>query len=50
MWVTLTEPTPLVQVLYSLGGSRSEQLFAAFGRKQGLLEGKMDLTASYNFV
>jgi hypothetical protein len=46
MWVTLTEPTPLVQVLYSLGGSRSEQLFAAFGRKQGLLEGKMDLTAN----
>jgi AsmA protein len=46
LWVSLTEPTPLVQVLYSLAGSRFEQLFAASGRKQGLLEGKMDLTVN----
>jgi AsmA protein len=46
MWVSLTEPTPLVQVLYAIAGSRSERLFAASGRKQGLLEGKMDLAAN----
>jgi AsmA protein len=46
LWVSLTEPTPLVQVLYSLAGSRFEKLFAASGRKQGLLEGKIDLAAN----
>ncbi len=46
LWVSLTEPTPLVQVLYSLEGSRFEKLFAASGRKQGLLEGKIDLAAN----
>jgi AsmA protein len=46
LWVSLTEPTPLIQVLYSLAGSRFERLFAASGRKQGLLEGNMDLTAN----
>jgi uncharacterized protein involved in outer membrane biogenesis len=46
LWVSLTEPTPLVQILYSLADSRFEQRFAASGRKQGPLEGNMDLTAN----
>ena len=46
IWVSLTEPTPLVQVRYSLSGSRVEQIFAESGRRRGLLEGTMDLSAT----
>lgn len=46
IWVSLTEPTPLVQVRYSLLGSRVGQIFSASGRKRGLLEGTMALSAN----
>ncbi len=46
LWVSLTEATPLVQIRYSLSGSRIERLFSSPGRKRGLPEGTMDLSGN----
>lgn len=45
VWVSVTGAIPLVQVRYSLSGSRLENLFGAIGRKEAPLEGVVDVTA-----
>jgi uncharacterized protein involved in outer membrane biogenesis len=46
VWVYMTEAIPLVQVQYSLPGSRLETLFSAIGRKEAPLEGAVDISAN----
>jgi uncharacterized protein involved in outer membrane biogenesis len=46
VWVNLSVATPLVQVRYSITGFDIGSLFAASGRKRGILEGKVDHSAN----
>jgi len=46
VWVSITEAIPMVQVRYSLSGSRLETLFRAIGREEAPLEGKVDISAN----
>ncbi len=46
LWVYMTEAVPLVQVRYSLAGSRIESFFASPGRDHAPLEGTVDLSAN----
>jgi len=46
IWAYMTEAVPLVQVRYSLSGSRPESFFASPGRDHAPLEGTVDLSAN----
>ncbi len=46
VWGSVTEAIPMVQVRYSLSGSRLENIFSAIGREEAPLEGTVDISAN----